>query len=91
MAAGDVKELLARLAAGGAFTENLDQQFGGSGLIEYRPGRWALPEDVASDSVDLFLLPLEFEFAGFPLPVFEAGLLRIHPHLSRGRQLKKFE
>ena len=91
MAAGDVKELLARLTAGGAFTENLDQQFGGSGLIEYWPGHWALPEDVTSDSVDLFPLPLEFEFASFPLPVFEAGLLRVHPHLSRGRELKQFE
>jgi len=43
-------------------------------LIENRPGNWALPENVTPDGVDLFLLPLEFEFAGFLLPVFEAGL-----------------
>jgi hypothetical protein len=48
-------------------------------LIENRPRNWALPENVTPDGVDLFLLPLAFEFASFLLPVFEAGLFRIHP------------
>ena len=78
MVAGDVKELLARLTAGGASRKTLISSSVDFGLIENRPWNWALPENVTPDGVDLFLLPLEFEFAGFLLPVFEAWTVS-HP------------
>ena len=70
VAGRDVIELLFELATQRLLAKYLAQQVFGAGLVINRPRYRHLFQDGTADGISLFLLALQFQFAGFLLPVF---------------------
>ena len=92
MAGGVIVELLFEFGTRHLFPEYFDQGFAQARFVEHRPWHGGFFEDVLADRIGLFLLALQFQLAGFLLPVVQGRILLRHIHFVTARpQVKQVE